>query len=331
VDVPLLHVAGFMDFLSPTMLKLFEAIQHDGRHQLLVGPWTHYGSYTGHAGANNYRASAGGGPGTLGPMIATWFDRWLRDHTDEAETSSVRYFITGDNQWASTRTWPPLGSELRYYLRSGGHANTRSGDGFLATELADTAERSEPDRFRYDPRDPVPSRGGLLASPSLGEEGIQDQRAVEDRSDVLVYTSAELSEPVRIAGDIRASIHVASSAVDTDVVTKLIDVHPDGYAANVSEGALRARYRHGGHDGWLVPGQVTELTVDLHQAAHTFVTGHRIRLELTSSNFPRLSRNLNSAVLPERGTSEDIVVAEQTVHHNARYPSNLTIHAVVAD
>lgn len=325
VSVPLLQVTGFMDFLSPTMLELFDRIQDDGRHALVAGPWTHYGTYTGHAGARDYRATAGGGTGTLGPIVAAWFDRWLRDE-DARPVPPVRYFCSGQDRWVQADRWPPPSSERSFFLGSDGHANTRSGDGTLFTAAPESGNTA--DTFLYDPRDPVPTCGGVLASPGLGPDGVQDQRAVEDRLDVLVYTSAELDEPLRVAGHVRLTLFFASSAEDTDVTAKLVDVEPSGFAANVSEGGLRLRYRHGGHDAWLTPGEVVEVTVELHQIAHRFAPGHRVRLEVSSSSFPRLSRNLNCRVLPERGGVDDIVVAEQVVVHDAEHPSRLVLPAL---
>jgi putative CocE/NonD family hydrolase len=166
VAIPVLHVAGVMDFLSPTMLELFEATQHDGRQRLVLGPWTHYGTYTGHVGARDYRSSAGGGPATLGPLIGSWFDRWLHDTNPAPDPAPVvRYFISGENRWHNAPSWPPATAERVYYLTSGGHANTRFGDGILGT--AQPAE-TRSDRFRSDPLDPVPSHGGMLATPTLG-------------------------------------------------------------------------------------------------------------------------------------------------------------------
>lgn len=343
VGVPLLQVAGFMDFLSPPMIDLYQRIQHDPRHALVVGPWTHYGTYTGSVGGLDVRTTAGGGPGTLGPMVAAWFDRWLRD-VDSPTAPPVRYFSTGDLQWRTSASWPPSAHELVLYLSSAAdnasvnasvnvnvnvnvnaNANANAGNG--ATDVGGVlaaAPGGPPDHVAYDPLAPVPTCGGMLASPLLGPDGVQDQSAIGRRPDVLVYTSAPLTEPLRIVGTPTVTVHLQTTVEDTDLVATVIDVGTDA-AVNVCEGALRARYRNGGHDAWLVPGVIIELTVTLHRTAHTFGVGHRIRLHLTSSNFPRLSRNLNTRVVPELGVTGDAVVAEHTVHHDEQHPSRLVL------
>ena len=322
IQVPLLQVVAYQDWLSPSAIRLFERIQRTGPHRLVAGPWSHAGAYDGHCGARDYRGIAPGGPAFHVPLIVSWFDRWLKGRPQQDSSPAVRYFQTGENRWLETESWPPPGSQVTYYLDSGGHANSRSGDGRLMTGAAGSGAE---DRFRYDPHNPVPTKGGLIffLAPVLIPDGVQDQGEVEDRDDVLVYTSDTLNAPVRIAGEVFVRLFASSSAEDTDFVVKLVDVEPNGYAANVTEGGLRARYRNGGHADWLTPGNITEFTIELMQTAHTFQPGHRLRLEISSSNFPRFSRNLNCRVLPETGSAEDMLVAEQRIFHSAAHPSCL--------
>jgi len=232
----------------------------------------------------------------------------------------------GENVWKEARSWPPAHEPVHYYLHSAGRANSRMGDGTLDTQ----PPQSEPrDSFVYDPLDPVPTCGGrsMVGVPT----GVENQAEVEMRQDILVYTTARLAEPLALAGPITVTLHASSSAVDTDFTTKLVDVEPSGYCANIAEGIVRARYRNNReHAEFLEPGRVTEFTIDLWDVAHTFQANHCVRLEISSSNFPRFDRNLNSKVTPALGSAADAQKAVQQVFHDARYPSRLTLPVVKA-
>jgi putative CocE/NonD family hydrolase len=195
------------------------------------------------------------------------------------------------------------------------------GDGVLSTEPPGT---EPPDSYVYDPFDPVPTAGGRSMIDVL--PGVENQAQVEERQDVLVYTTPRLAEPVVITGPVSVTVYASSSAPDTDFTAKLVDVEPDGYCANIAEGIIRARYRHGcDREEFLEPGKVTEFCIDLWDMAHTFQPNHRIRLEISSSNFPRFDRNLNSRVTPALGSAEDAQKAVQQVLHDAPYPSHLSL------
>lgn len=319
VDVPLLQVVAFRDFMAPTMLALFEAVQHlDERHRLIAGPWAHGGTYTGIVGARTFPDTTGG-VGTWGPVLAGWFGHHLRG-SPAPVGERVRYYVTGENRWAGSPCWPPTGTETVLHLGGGAVNSAVRGGGTLTAE----PRSGPPDVLRVDPLDPFPTCGGLLSAPGIGPDGVQDRRAVEQRGDVLVYTSEPLVTPLPVAGPIILTVFLSSTAPDADVCATLVDIEPDGFAAGVSEGALRTRYRSGGVADWLAPGVVVELAVPLHQTAHTFRVGHRVRLEIAGANFPRLSRNLHNTVVPERGTEADAVIAEHTVHR----PSRLVLHTV---
>jgi putative CocE/NonD family hydrolase len=236
----------------------------------------------------------------------------------------------GENQWTDSNSWPPQNTAVSFYLRSGGSANTRTGDGVLAAD----APGSEPqDGFTYDPEDPVLSNGGsvLFYHPAFGPAGVADQSALEAREDVLVYSSPVLEEPVVIAGHVSVTLFASTDAVDTDFTAKLVDVLPDGFCGNIAEGLLRGRYRNGPEsESLLEPGQVYEFTINMWDVAHTFKAGHQIRLEVSSSNFPHFDRNLNAAVSPETGTVADIKIAHQLVFHDAERPSRLTLPVAAA-
>jgi putative CocE/NonD family hydrolase len=174
--------------------------------------------------------------------------------------------------------------------------------------------------------DPVPTVGGRTLAPSLGPAGVADQRRVEEREDVLVYTTAALEEPLAVAGPVQVVLYVSSDCEDTDFTGKLVDLEPDGYCRNIAEGIARARYRDGlDHETFLTDGEIVEMTVPLLDVGHQFGRGHRLRLEISSSNFPRFDRNLNSRVQPARGKPSDVRVARQQVHHDADHPARLVL------
>ena len=244
-----------------------------------------------------------------------WFDYWLRgEGTGLADMPPYLYYMLGEHRWLTATRWPPTESVLeRWYLDSRGHANSRSGNGELGRQLPASDGY---DQFRYDPENPVPSRGGPLCCTGDPNEraGPVDQSDVEVRDDVLVYTTAPLTQPLRIAGPLKAHLRIASSALDTDVVCRLTHVWPDGRATNIQEGALRARYRLGiDRPTRLTPNEPTDVVVDMRAIAYTVPAGHRLRLDVTSSSFPRLERNLNTG-----GNNFDEsagVVAINRVHH----------------
>ncbi|MFC4949965.1 CocE/NonD family hydrolase [Pseudonocardia sp. GCM10023141] len=322
VEVPLLQVVAMRDFMAPTMLELAATLR--GPHRTVLGPWAHGGTYTGHVGSRVHQGATGG-VGTWGPLIAAWFDRHVRGRSEiepgpatrrllgEPDGAPVACYVTGEDRWTEQPSWPPPGETLALYL---------AGDAVLATALPPD---DEPLTYRSDPRDPFPTCGGASSGAALGPDGVQDRRGVESRADLLVYTSAPLSEPLRVAGPVALVVHLASTAVDVDVCATLVDVEPDGFAVGISEGAQRARHRAGTGDAFLEPDTITEITVRCHDTAHTFHAGHRVRVEVAGANFPRLSRNLHTRTVPEHGLLAEALVAEQVVHHGAAYPSRLEL------
>ena len=228
----------------------------------------------------------------------------------------------GSGFWVTGEAFPPVGTEtVRFNLRSGGHANTRWGDGVL-----DASQPSDgpADTFVYDPNDPVPSLGGGLCCLTLGfyfRAGVQDQSTLELRDDVLVYTSAPLTEEVAVLGPVTVTFWASSSARDTDFTVKLVDVHPDGFAQNALNRVVRARFRHGSQSApsLIEPGEPYEYTVDLGYTGNVFRVGHRVRLDISSSKFPHLARNQNTG--NNAATDGRIEVAEQTIHHSPAHPA----------
>jgi uncharacterized protein len=255
-----------------------------------------------------------------------WFDHFLKGEDNHVlETMpKVRYFTMGMNKWQSANTWPPEGAQpMTMYLASGGKANTLHGDGALA--LSAPASDS-PDKFSYDPTDPVPSYGGnVCCTGNAVTGGAFDQRKMEARPDILVYSSEPLKEGMEASGPIAVTLYVSSDAKDTDFTVKLIDVYPDGTAYNLDETIQRVRYREG-YDKppvWMESGKVYKVALQPMTTSNYFAAGHRIRIEISSSNFPRFDRNLNTG-----GNNYDEakgVVAHNAVHHSSQYASQVTL------
>jgi putative CocE/NonD family hydrolase len=227
----------------------------------------------------------------------------------------------GDNAWRDENEWPLARTKYtEYYFHSNGHANGSSGDGILSTGLPD---KEQTDIYLYDPRNPVPSTGGIISAAGnvLDAQNLQE---IEKRTDMLIYTSALLETDVEVTGPIQLELWVASSAVDTDFVGKLVDVWPDGRAYNLAEGIVRARYREGASKAKLIePGKVYQYSVDMKATSNVFKAGHRIRVEICSSNFPRWDRNLNTG--HPIGQDAEMGVAVQTIYHNRQYPSHILL------
>jgi putative CocE/NonD family hydrolase len=263
-------------------------------------------------------------------IMYAFFDRFLKGDNSNRLLDTmpkVRYFVMGLNQWKSSDTWPPKGaSPLTFHLGSNGGANTLKGDGVLSMTAS---KKDVPDRFTYDPMNPVKSHGGnVCCQGNAVIPGSLDQRQAEERPDVLVYTSEPFKEGVELSGPIIPTLYVSSDAKDTDFTVKILDVYPDGRAYNLDESIQRMRYR----DGYDKPpvmmkkDSVYKVTLQPLTTSNHFAPGHRLRIEVSSSNFPRFDRNLNTG-----GNNYDEaqgVVAHTAVHHSKEYPSSVTLTVV---
>lgn len=335
-DVPTLHVNSWYDGAVDETLRLFNLFQTNARtsrgrdHQyVLISPTAHCRSehpatpvIVGQRRMDNAHLR-------YFEIYLDWFDHWLKNEDNKVlDMPHVQYYLMGSGEWRQADRWPVPGTEfVNYYLRGGGRANSRSGDGALSIE--EPAASEPPDAYRYDPRDPVPSVGGPICcvSDAAAPAGAYDQSKVELRSDVLVYSTKPLKQGVEVTGPLKAVLFVSSSAPDTDFTVKLVDVGPDGRAYNVQEAILRARYRDGfPRPKMMEPNTVYRLEINLHSTANYFRPGHRIRVEVSSSNFPRFARNLNTGgashleVIP--------VAATNTVYHSREYPSHIVLPIV---
>jgi putative CocE/NonD family hydrolase len=253
-----------------------------------------------------------------------WFDHWLKNvSTGADEWPPVRIFVMGRNEWRDEQEWPLERTKYtRYYFHSQGSANTLNGDGKLSTAIP----ADEPaDRFVYDPNDPVPTLGGcnLIGCPA----GPRDQTEAEKRSDVLLFTSDELKAELEVTGPIKVILYAASSAPDTDWTGKLVDVHPDGRVFNLCDGIIRARYCDSQDNPSLIqPGKTYRYGIDLWVTSNAFLPSHKIRVEISSSNFPRFDRNLNT---PEPvGTGTKMLKATQIVYHDREHPSHILLPVI---
>ena len=256
-----------------------------------------------------------------------WYDFLFKGVQNEfAAPNRVKLFVMGLNQWREEADWPlARAKDTKYFLHSQGNANSVKGNGSLSTSIP----ASEPsDKFTYDPAKPVPTIGGpLCCDGGHLAPGPRDQRSVEEREDVLIYSTPPLDHDLEVTGPVRLDFFASSSAVDTDFAAKVVDVFPDGTAINITEGILRARYRDSREiPALLIPGKVYPLTIDLWATSNVFRAGHRIRLEISSSNFPRFDRNLNTG--GKNYDEKEGVVAHNAVHHSKQYPSQVTLTVV---
>jgi len=259
----------------------------------------------------------------------SFFDRFLKGEKSSRLDSlpKVTYFTMGMNKWQTSDTWPPSGAHpLTFYLASAGHSNSLNGDGVLSTSPPDA---DKPDSFTYDPMNPVTSYGGnVCCTGDAVQGGAFDQRKMEARSDILVFTSKPFEEGVEVSGPITPTLYVSSDAKDTDFTAKVIDVYPDGRAYNLDESIQRMRYRDG-YDKplvWMEKEKVYKVTLQPLNTSNYFEAGHQLRIEVSSSNFPRFDRNLNTG-----GNNYDEskgVVAHNAVHHSKQYPSQITVTVV---
>jgi len=331
IAVPMYHVTSWYDIFLQGGLANFRGLRERAMteaaraaQKLLVGPWAHLFPYTS-------PTSTGTGDIDFGPAALIdlheiqlrWFDHWLKGiDTGIMDEPPVKIFVMGDNRWRDEYEWPLARTRyVPYYLHSGGRANTAGGDGTLDPR---PPREEPPDHFVYDPADPAPTRGGNTLILAMG---VQDQRPAEARPDVLVYSSAPVTDALEVTGPVTVTLFAASSAPDTDFTAKLVDVHPEGYAQNLTDGIVRARYRASRErPALLTPGTVTAFTIDCWATSHVFRPGHRIRVEISSSNFPRFDRNLNTG--EDQATGTRWQVAHQTIKHDGAAPSHIMLPVI---
>ena len=334
-NVPAIFMDSWYDYGPEESIEMFKLFSKNAESEiaadnqyLIIGPSTHC-HYT-EATENTVVGERELGDARLAyeDIQLRWYDYWLKgDKNAITDMPKIQYYLMGKNVWKHSDVWPPKGTSYQnWYLGSAGNANSRMGDGTLSKSLA---KRSAADQFTYDPNNPVPSLGGhTCCTGNNTEAGGYDQSEIELRDDILVYTSEALAEGIEVTGSIDVTLYVSSSAKDTDFTAKLVDVYPDGRAFNIQEGALRMRYRKSLAKADLAePHKIYEIQLDLRATSNYFAKGHKIRLEVSSSNFPRWERNLNTG-----GNNYDEtegVVAHNKVYHSKEYPSHIRLPVII--
>ena len=336
LGVPSIWFISWYDVSTGPNLALFNHVRHNARDPevsknqfVVIAPTTHCGFKRTKEETIVGERHLGDARFDYDSLINGWFDYWLKGEKNGIleNTPKVQYYTMGLNKWQSSDTWPPEGVQMvTYYLESKGKANTVFGDGRLSIKPA--GSKDHPDIFIYDPAFPLPSYGGnVCCTGNAIKGGSFDQRHLEARADILIYTTDPFEKGIEVSGTIEITLYVSSDAKDTDFTVKLLDVYPDGRAYNLDETIQRARYREGyDQEVFMEAGQVYKLPVSPMSTSNYFAPGHSLRIEVSSSNFPRFTRNLNTG-----GNNYDEVegvVAKNQVHHSKVYPSQLRIPIV---
>ena len=334
ITVPAFNIGGWYDVFLGGTIRNFVGMRESGAtdearagQKLLIGPWVHGAAPTSVSGEYGFGTRSAAMAMDLQGEVLRYYDHWLKgEDNGVSDERPVRIFVMGDNIWRDEDEWPlSRATNVRYYLHSRGRANTLNGDGWLSPE---TPGGEPPDVYVYNPIDPVPTNGGgLCCDQAFAAPGAYDQRPTETRPDVLVYTTAPLQQDVEVTGPITVTLYASSSCRDTDFTAKLLDVEPTGYARNLTDSIIRARYRQPRQPANLIqPGQVYQYTIDLWATSNVFKRDHRIQLDVSSSNFPRFDRNANTG--EPIGSDAGLVSAMQTVLHTSEYPSHVTLPIV---
>lgn len=326
IGIPTFNISGWYDARLKgqvaAYLGIIETTRNRADHFLLIGPWLH--SPVGKAPKFTMRDFGPHGSIDVDAIRCAWLDHVVMGK-QRPDLDGVLYFLQVANEWRQATAWPIPGTRFtEFYLDSRGNANTLRGDGILRT---DRSGEGPADRFRYDPADPVPTNWSPTRAEGILPTEPQDNRGVEDRPDVLVYTSEPLPETTEVTGPVRATIHFATDVPDTDITVKLLDIDPDGVAYQLTYGIARARYR----DSYLQPrllepGKTYSVEVELQPTSNLFKAGHRIRVEISSSNFPFYARNLNTG--GNNYTTTEMRVAHTRIEHTKEHPSRIVLPVV---
>ncbi|MHC4990507.1 MAG: CocE/NonD family hydrolase [Planctomycetota bacterium] len=330
VNTPILHITGWHDFVGRATFDVIEGINAANgtggpAQKIVVHPLRHdqqWGDET-TVGDEDFGPEARMGIEKVVQMSTRWFDRWLKgEENGIAEEKPVELFVMGENKWSAFDRWPPRDVEFQHwYLQSAAGANGSSSDGRLTTS---PPESDGEDTFVFDPMDPVPTTGGANCHFFPSNVGVKDQRDVEQRQDVLVYTSPPLAEGLRLVGPLEAVVFARTEGRHTDFTAKLVEVRPDGYARIIEDGIRRGPDAHDPRDMTPIdPGRVYRYTIEMGPTAISLPPGSRLRVEISSSNFPKYSRNPNTGELPE--TATEFVKVRQTVLHSRDFRSHVVL------
>jgi len=332
IEVPVFTVAAWYDIFMGGSLRNFVRLQTEAGSEAARKGQKLLVEIGGHAGSGRKIGAVDFGERALlnaDELMLRWYDHLLKGEANGAENDKpVKIFVMGKNVWRDEDNWPVARAQsTKYFLHSHGAANGISGDGTLSATAPAGEQR---DTYNYDPENPTPTIGGPLCcgAPPPGN-GPQDQRPAEARSDVLVFTTPAFTQEFEVTGPISADLFVSSMAVDTDFTAKLVDVWPNGFAQNLTDGILRMRYRNSNEKPeWMNPGEVYRVTVDMWATSNVFLAGHKLRLEISSSDFPRFDRNLNTGEV--QATSTRMVKASNVIFHDKEHPSALILPVIPA-
>ncbi len=334
INVPALHFGGWYDIFLGGTIRNYLGMKKSGanetarnRQRLIIGPWVHGARGTTMAGQHYFGIMADAAAIDVDGVHLRWFDHWLNDaNNGSVDDAPVRIFVMGDDAWRDEQEWPLARAvETKYYLHSSGKANSKHGDGSLSTV---SPQSEAPDVYLYNPDNPVPTTGGALCcNPYFAANGAYDQNAVEERQDVLVYSTPPLEKDTEVTGPVTVTLWASTSTTDTDFTAKLVDVCEDGCARNLTDGIIRARYRDSMSNPTLLePNRAYCYEIDLWATSNVFKAGHRIRLEVSSSNFPRFDRNTNTGNIIAEDT--ELRPALQTVFHDVQQASYISLSVV---
>jgi hypothetical protein len=335
IQVPALTIAAWYDIFQGGSLRNFVGLQQHAGNEAARKGQRLFVTIGGHSGNAQTIGQVDFGPAALeydeNKITLDWYEYlFLGKQNRWASDKPVRIFVMGENKWRDAAAWPlPEARPTRYFLYAGNSANSSSGNGQLYPEgVLFRTGGSPSDAFTYDPANPVPTVGGPLCcdAPHLAP-GPRDQKEVEARPDVLVYSTPALEQDVEVTGPVALDLFVSATTPDTDFTAKLVDVWPNGFAQNLTEGILRARFRDSTAKAEpLIPGKIYELKIDLWSTSNVFLKGHKIRLEVSGSNFPRFDRNLNTG--KSAADDSNFVKTASTVYHDAAHPSALILPVV---
>ena len=332
VDVPAYIMCGWYDYYPGESFDAFNGMRAEARDKarkqsrIIMGPWSHLISISPKLGEVDFGAHS---QLNIDELALRWFDCLLKDmDTGILDEPPVSIFVMGINEWRHENEWPLARTRFtEYYLHSQGVANSNPDDGYLSVE---PPRNEPPDQYVYDPDDPVPTLGGNHSicwadAFHMIQPGPFDQRSIEQRRDVLTYTTSSMEADTEVTGPIVLHLYAATDAPDTDWTAKVLDVYPDGRAINLTEGNLRARFRKSIYEApeLLEPDKVYAYRIEIQPTSNVFLNGHRIRLEISSSNFPLWDRNPNTG--HKQGQDAELRTARQTIFHSSEYPSRIVL------
>lgn len=328
IKIPILHIAGWNDWIYPQVLQTYKGISKTNtRQKIIIGAWTHNQEINGGTkfGDEDFGPKSEMGRDQLMTLSLKWFDHYLKGKQNRIpQMPRVKYFLMGKNTWMTSQQFPPASAKQQvWFLESRGEANSLRGEGKL-TRTRSANIQNKLDKFVYDPQKPVPTVGGINSHLYRQYNGIYDQNSVEKRKDVLVYTSAPFEKEITIVGDILLKLYASSDAVDTDFTAKLVEVRPNGYARIIEDGLIKTRFRNAlTSPAKIVRGKVYPFTLKLGTTAISIPKGNRIRLEISSSNFPKYPKNPNTGV--DELNATHFIKATQKIYHSFQYPSQLIL------